>query len=70
MEWFCCEWSYTNKSRRNEKEYLAVNKDSTRIYIDSSATKGRVGGFAVSGRTPTKGFGRIFMLQVIAPEFL
>ena len=39
-----------------EIEYLRVTPDSTRIWVNDSATiKGKVGGFAVSGRSPGKG---------------
>ncbi|MEE4198404.1 MAG: tail fiber domain-containing protein, partial [Bacteroidales bacterium] len=36
-------------------DYLQVSRDSTRVYISESESKGRLGGFAVSGRTSTKG---------------
>jgi len=43
------------KADPEEFNYFRVTADSTRIYInDTASTKGSVGGFAVSGRTPAK----------------
>ena len=34
---------------------MQVTRDSTRVYVTEPAIKGKVGGFAVSGRSPSKG---------------
>jgi len=43
-------------SKAIDLDILKITPDSTRIYVNDTATaKGKVGGFAVSGRSPSKG---------------
>jgi len=49
-------------AKEGEMDYFRVTLDSTRIYLnDTASIKGSVGGFAVSGRTPAKGLERDYL---------
>ena len=49
-----------------DEQYLKVTPDSTRVWINERE-KGRVGGFAVSGRNPVKGVvNEYFVLHIIS----